>query len=295
MTTAVTLTGDLFRTLRPYQWVKNGFVLMGLMFSHAWDDTLLLQRVAAAFVAFCCVSSAVYVFNDLIDRDRDRIHPEKCHRPIAAGRLSTSLAIMLGSAVGVVGLLIGWWAGLGVAIVLTAYMVMNAAYSVRLKHVVILDVFIISTGFMLRIMAGTMGVGIPPSNWLLFCGLMVTLFLGFAKRRAEISVIAEGEHGNHRAVLEEYTPILLDTFIAVSAMGVILSYSLFTMSPDTIHIHGTPNLIYTVPFIVYGLFRYVYLLHTAGSGGDPARDLFRDPHLLISVSGWALVTLWMLA
>lgn len=290
----MTLAGDLFRTLRPYQWVKNGFVLMGLVFSHSWNNPQLVQQVIAAFIAFCFISSAVYVFNDLIDRERDRAHPEKRKRPIAAGRLSTGFAVTIGTLVGSAGMLLGLWAGYGVAIVLLAYMVMNVAYSVRLKHVVILDVFIISTGFMLRILAGTMGVGIPPSNWLLFCGLMITLFLGFAKRRAEMGVIADGEQGNHRAVLEDYTPILLDTFIAVSAMGVILSYSLFTMSPDTIEIHGTRNLIYTVPFIVYGLFRYVFLLHTAGSGGDPARDLFRDPHLLVSVLGWTLVTLWML-
>ncbi len=267
---------------------------MGLVFSHSWNNPQLVQQVIAAFIAFCFISSAVYVFNDLIDRERDRAHPEKRKRPIAAGRLSTGFAVTIGTLVGSAGMLLGLWAGYGVAIVLLAYMVMNVAYSVRLKHVVILDVFIISTGFMLRILAGTMGVGIPPSNWLLFCGLMITLFLGFAKRRAEMGVIADGEQGNHRAVLEDYTPILLDTFIAVSAMGVILSYSLFTMSPDTIEIHGTRNLIYTVPFIVYGLFRYVFLLHTAGSGGDPARDLFRDPHLLVSVLGWTLVTLWML-
>jgi len=290
----VTLAGDLFRTLRPYQWVKNGFVLMGLVFSHSWNNPQLVQQVVAAFAAFCLISSTVYVFNDLIDRERDRAHPEKRKRPIAAGRLSTGFAVTIGGVVGSTGLLLGLWAGYGVVIVLLAYLVMNVAYSVRLKHIVILDVFIISTGFMLRILAGTMGVGIPPSNWLLFCGLMITLFLGFAKRRAEMGVIANGQQGNHRAVLEDYTLILLDTFIAVSAMGVILSYSLFTMSPETIEIHGTRNLIYTVPFIVYGLFRYVFLFHTAGSGGDPARDLFRDPHLLVSVLGWTLVTLWML-
>lgn len=290
----MTLAGDLFRTLRPYQWVKNGFVLMGLVFSHSWNNPQLVQQVVAAFAAFCLISSTVYVFNDLIDRERDRAHPEKRKRPIAAGRLSTGFAVTIGGVVGSTGLLLGLWAGYGVVIVLLAYLVMNVAYSVRLKHIVILDVFIISTGFMLRILAGTMGVGIPPSNWLLFCGLMITLFLGFAKRRAEMGVIANGQQGNHRAVLEDYTLILLDTFIAVSAMGVILSYSLFTMSPETIEIHGTRNLIYTVPFIVYGLFRYVFLFHTAGSGGDPARDLFRDPHLLVSVLGWTLVTLWML-
>lgn len=290
----MSLAADLLRTLRPHQWVKNGFVLMGLVFGHAWNDTTLVLQIVAAFFGFCFISSATYVFNDIIDRERDRVHPEKCKRPIAAGRLSIGFAAGIGTVSAGIGFLLGLWAGYGVALVLLAYVVMNVAYSIKLKHVVILDVFIISTGFMLRILAGTMGVGIPPSNWLLFCGLMITLFLGFAKRRAEMGVVADAQHGSHRSVLEQYTPMLLDTFIAVSAMGVILSYSLFTMSPDTIAIHRTEHLIYTVPFIVYGLFRYVFLLHTAGSGGDPARDLFRDPHLLVSVVGWAVVTLWML-
>ncbi|KAA3629565.1 MAG: decaprenyl-phosphate phosphoribosyltransferase [Proteobacteria bacterium] len=285
---------DLLLTLRPHQWVKNGFVLMGLLFGHAWNDPTSVRHILGAFAAFCLVSSAVYVFNDLIDRDRDRRHPEKRNRPIAAGRIAMPTALGLGCLVGLTGLALAAWAGTGVLIIVVSYMVMNAVYSVRLKHVVILDVFIISAGFMLRILAGTWGVGIPPSHWLLFCGMMVTLFLGFAKRRAEMGAVGEGDQAYHRAVLAQYTPLLLDTFIAVTAMGVIISYSLYTMSPETITVHGTDNLIFTVPFIVYGLFRYVFLLHASGSGGDPSRDLFRDLHLLGAVIGWLGVTLWML-
>lgn len=285
---------DLWRTLRPYQWVKNGFVLAGLLFGHAWNDPQSVMRILVAAAAFSLVSSAVYVFNDLVDRDRDRRHPEKRNRPIAAGRISTPTAIALSVLVGGVGLALGAWAGQGVLIIIASYAVMNVLYTLRLKHVVILDVFIISAGFMLRILAGTLGVGIPPSHWLLFCGMMITLFLGFAKRRAEMGAVVKGERENHRAVLTQYTPLLLDTFIAVTSMGVIISYSLYTMSPETIAIHGTNHLIYTVPFIIYGLFRYVFLLHASGSGGDPARDLFRDPHLLGAVIGWLGVTIWML-
>lgn len=285
---------DLLLTLRPYQWIKNGFVLMGLLFGHAWQDPASVQHIVAAFAAFCMISSAVYVFNDLIDRERDRRHPEKQHRPIAAGRISVPVAVGMGSAVGALGMALAAWAGTGVLIIVCGYVVMNAFYSVRLKHVVILDVFIISAGFMLRILAGTWGVGIPPSHWLLFCGMMITLFLGFAKRRAEMGVVKRDDQSHHRAVLAQYTPLLLDTFIAVTSMGVIISYSLYTMSPETIAVHGTENLIFTVPFIVYGLFRYVFLLHSSGSGGDPSRDLFRDLHLLAAVVGWLVVTLWML-
>ncbi len=285
---------DLWQTLRPYQWIKNGFVLMGLLFGHAWEDTHSLMRILTAAAAFCLVSSAVYVFNDLIDRDRDRSHPTKRERPIAAGRIAPGSAVALSALVFAAALALAAWAGDGVLMIVAGYAGMNVLYTLRLKHVVILDVFIISAGFMLRILAGTWGVGIPPSHWLLFCGMMITLFLGFAKRRAEMGVVVKDEQENHRAVLTQYTPLLLDTFIAVTSMGVIISYSLYTMSPETIAVHGTNRLIFTVPFIVYGLFRYVFLLHASGSGGDPARDLFRDLHLLGAVVGWLGVTLWLL-
>ena len=181
-----------------------------------------------------------------------------------------------------------------VLIILVGYVLMNLAYSLRLKHVVILDVFIISTGFMLRILAGTLGVGIPPSQWLLLCGLMVTLFLGFTKRRAEIIALTEDKTA-HRKVLEHYSPVLLDKMIGITASGVIMSYSLYTMNADTIRIHGTTNLIYTVPFVMYGVFRYIYLLHHQSRGGDTAHDLVRDPHLFVVVGAWLIVTMLLIA
>ena len=171
---------------------------------------------------------------------------------------------------------------------------MNLAYSLELKHVVILDVFIIATGFMLRILAGTLGLGIPPSQWLLLCGLMVTLFLGFSKRRAEINALSDGK-SEHRKVLDEYSSLLLDKMIVITAAGLIMSYSLYTMSPETIRIHRTENLIYTVPLVIYGVFRYIYLLHYQQSGGDPSRDLVRDPHMLIVMLCWLVTTIALIA
>jgi 4-hydroxybenzoate polyprenyltransferase len=172
-------------------------------------------------------------------------------------------------------------------------LLLNIAYSLWLKHVVILDVFCIATGFMLRILAGTIGVGIPPSKWLLLCGLMITLFLGFAKRRAEFITLANGKE-YHRKVLLKYGAILLDQLVSICAVAVILSYSLYTMSPETVHIHHTENLIYTVPFVIYALFRYIFLLHHSNGGGDPTRDLLRDKHIVISVLGWAFLTFYLL-
>lgn len=284
---------ELLRLMRPYQWVKNAFVFTGLLFGHAWDEPDLVTQVVITFVAFCMVSSAVYVGNDIVDVEQDRRHPKKCKRPLASGQVSIAAAAGLAALLAVSGLFLAYAASPAVLAMLCGYVAMNIAYSLRLKHVVILDVFIIAAGFMLRILAGTLGVGIPPSQWLLLCGLMVTLFLGFTKRRAEIIALSDGK-STHRKVLDHYSPVLLDKMVGITAAGLIMSYSLYTMNPDTIRIHGTANLIYTVPFVMYGVFRYIYLLHHHSRGGDPSHDLIRDPHLLSAVAGWLAATIWLI-
>jgi len=285
---------ELFRLMRPHQWVKNTFVFTGLLFGHVWRDSNLTIQVVIAFIAFCLVSSTIYIINDIVDLEQDRHHPKKNQRPLVSGRVSVTAAIILAVALGVFGFGLAFGASKIVVIILVAYALMNIAYSLRLKHVVILDVFIIATGFMLRILAGTLGVGIQPSQWLLLCGLMVTLFLGFTKRRAEIIALAE-DKAAHRKVLEHYSPVLLDKMIGITAAGLIMSYSLYTMNPDTIRIHGTANLIYTVPFVMYGVFRYIYLLHHQSRGGDPSHDLVRDPHLFVVVGAWLIATILLIA
>ncbi len=285
---------ELLRLMRPHQWVKNAFVFTGLLFGHAWHDQHLVAIVLTVFVAFCLVSSTVYVINDIVDLEQDRLHPKKRLRPLAAGAIPVSSAVVLAVILATAGLALGWLVSPAVFAILLGYVLMNIAYSLHLKHVVILDVFIIATGFMLRILAGTLGVGIPPSQWLLLCGLMVTLFLGFTKRRAELIALNE-KKSDHRRVLEHYSPVLLDKMIGITAAGLIMSYSLYTVNPDTVRIHGTANLIYTVPFVMYGVFRYIYLLHHQSRGGDTAHDLVRDPHLLAVVSAWAVTTFWLIA
>jgi 4-hydroxybenzoate polyprenyltransferase len=284
---------SLWRLMRPHQWIKNVFVFTGLIFGHYWTDVDFLQRALFAALAFSLLSSSIYVINDLLDRESDRLHPVKKSRPIAAGLVNTTEAIILFVALFTISLFMGWLLSGRAFAVLVAYGLMNIAYSFRLKHVVLLDVFCIATGFMLRIMIGTWGLGIPPSKWLLLCGLMVTLFLGFAKRRAEIFVLQDDKEG-HRKVLKNYSSGMLDEFSSICASGVIISYSLYTMSPTTIFSHGTDDLIATVPFLVYGLFRYTYLLHSGFGGGDPSKDLFRDRHILGAVIGWALATIYFL-
>jgi 4-hydroxybenzoate polyprenyltransferase len=285
---------ELLRLMRPHQWVKNTFVFTGLLFGHAWHDSHLVVQVVIAFIAFCLVSSAIYTINDIVDLEQDRNHPKKSKRPLAAGSVSISAAFTMAAVLGLLGFVLAYAASPTVFIILFGYALMNIAYSLWLKHVVILDVFIIATGFMLRILAGTLGVGIPPSQWLLLCGLMVTLFLGFTKRRAEIIALTDDKIA-HRKVLEHYSPVLLDKMIGITAAGLIMSYSLYTMNADTIRIHGTANLIYTVPFVMYGVFRYIYLLHHQSRGGDPSHDLVRDPHLIIVVGAWLAATILLIA
>lgn len=290
---------DFVRLMRPHQWVKNGLVLIGLFFGHAWSDVTLVTAVLLTATAFCLASSGVYIVNDLFDRASDRLHPVKSRRPLAAGLVSVPAAVALAVLLGFSAIGLALLASPAAAWIILGYWVLNAAYSTWLKHVVLLDVFAIAAGFMLRIFAGTLGVGIAPSEWLVLCGLMLTLFLGFTKRRAEILALDQGEGerstGHHRRVLAHYTPALLDKMIGITAAAVIMSFSLYTMSPATIALHGTPNLIYTVPFVLYGVFRYIYLLHGQRAGEDTASDLFRDRHLLVTVAAWFGVTLWMIA
>lgn len=288
----------LIQLLRPHQWVKNGFVLVGLLFGHAWTNPEMRAQALAAFVAFCLISSAVYVMNDILDREADRRHPEKRKRPIASGRVG------IGAAVALAGICLLAGGGLVFGLfgvppsqapwIFVAYVLMNIGYSLGLKHVVILDVFIIAAGFMLRILAGTLGVGIQPSHWLVLCGLMLTLFLGFAKRRAEVEVPAE-EGKPHRRVLDQYSVPMLDQFITLTGGATVIAYSLYTVSEETIALHGTPWLIATVPCVLYGLLRYLYRLHRAGGGGDPARELLNDPHLMGVFWLWLLLVIWLLA
>lgn len=256
----------------------------------------MLGQAGLALLAFCAMASAVYVLNDIMDIEADRLHPLKCQRPLPSGAVSlraarTLFVFLVLASVGL-SLLVGYW----VVACTLSYLFINILYSWRLKHVVILDVFLISSGFMLRIMAGTVGLGIAPSSWLLLCGLMVTLFLGFSKRRAELLMLEGEEAGSSlvRRVLDDYSPQMLEQFIAISAACTILAYGLYTVSPQTIALHGSDNLIYTLPFVVYGIFRYLFLLHRRDGGSDTAKDLLQDTHLLWTASLWVVCTLWVL-
>lgn len=255
--------------------------------------TMLLAVLKAA-LAFSLVSSAVYVLNDIFDREQDRQHPQKRTRPLAAGDISVGQGYFIYALVLGTGLALGYTVSPVLTGILIIYLLQNIAYSRWLKHVVILDVFLIALGFMLRILAGTWGVGIEPSSWLLLCGLMLALFMGFGKRWAELQDLEEGAE-KHRVVLESYSHVLLDKMIGIAASGVIITYSLYTVDESTVLQHGTDALIYTVPLVIYGVFRYLYLLHERGIGGDPARLVLKDSHILITVLLWLISVVWIIS
>ena len=286
---------DLVELMRVHQWMKNGFVFVGLIFGHAWTQPDMVLAAVLAAAAFSLAASAIYIINDFADLPRERSHPVMRHRPLASGRVPLPAARALCGLLLCTSAVLGWMAGPVVLAIIAAYVAMNIAYSHALKHVVVLDVFVIAAGFILRILAGTLGIGIAPSQWLLVCSLLLTLFLGFAKRRAELLKSARSGVAAHRKTLSLYSPELLDKYIGICAGGAILAYSLYTMSPQTAALHGTQNLVYTVPFVVYGVFRYLYLLHAAQAGTDTSRDLVRDPHLIASVLGWLAATLVLIA
>jgi 4-hydroxybenzoate polyprenyltransferase len=280
-----------WRSLRPQQWIKNGFVWAGFLFAREWRDVTLVANVGAASIAFCLLASAVYVGNDWIDRESDRMHPIKRDRPIAAGRVSGAAALAMCLALGAAAFALATWVGSALVGVLLAYVLLNAAYSLGLKRVVIVDVIAVALGFLLRVLAGTVGVGIAPSAWLLMCGLMLTLLLGFGKRRAELSAVAPDAG---RSVLADYSQELLDRLITVCVSGTLIAYSLYTISPQTIAVHGSANLVYTVPIVTYALFRYLYLLDQRHATEDPARLMLTDRHLQISAVAWLAAVIWII-
>jgi len=279
---------------RPHHWVKNGFVLAGIVFGHAWDDPALLAGALLATAAFCLASSAAYAFNDSLDAEQDRDHPDKRNRPVARGAVARREAYAISGALAAAGLAFAACVGSIAMAIVAGYLGLNAAYTLGLKRVPVIDVFVIATGFMLRLIAGTSGIGVEPSQWLLACGFLLTLFLGFAKRRAELARLAE-DAAQHRAVLDAYTTGFLDKAILVCAAGMVVTYALYTVSPDTAALHGTGQLILTLPWVLLGTFRYLFRLHFRGGGGDPAEEVVRDPVLAASSAGWIATVLWLIS
>jgi len=276
-------------TARPKQWIKNLFVFGPLLFSHKIGDDLPANVDAfIAFVLFCLASTAVYILNDLMDLDADRRHPTKCHRPIARGEITRSAALTVAGGLialtGIASLLLSPV----VTLLILAYMVLNVAYSLGLKHVVIVDVMMIGAGFVLRVLAGAAAIGVPPSTWLVLCTILLSVFLGFTKRRAELILLAE-RAADHRVVLDNYSPAFLDQMISVVTATTLMCYILYAVDARTIQAvtHGSRGLLLTVPIVMYGIFRYLYLVYHREQGDSPTNALLKDRMMMLCITVWA--------
>lgn len=287
------MTGsDLFSCLRIRQWIKNILLFAALVFSgHAFDPPYLLRSVQA-FVIFCLISGAVYVLNDILDVAKDREHPIKRLRPFAAGRISTRTGWVLFGALVATGLPFSFLLGLPFGAATAAYFLLQIAYSVHLKHVVILDVFIISIGFLIRVIAGALVINVEISNWILVCTMLLALFLALSKRRHEL-VLLERRADQHRVSLREYSPYLLDQMIGVVTSATLVTYLIFTLSAETVAKFGN-NLILTVPFVLYGIFRYLYLVHAKDGGGRPEETLLTDIPLQLNILAYGAVAVMVI-
>ena len=276
--------GAWIRALRPEQWLKNGFVLSPIVFSGralVWDYQ---WRALVAFASFCAVASAVYLMNDVIDREADRRHPRKASRPIAAGLISPSSALVAAAILGAAGLAVAALAGIEVTVVLVSYLALNVLYGTWLKNVVIVDVFAIAAFFIMRLVAGSVAVDVTPSIWLLLCGGLLALYLGFAKRRHEL-VLLGGGSGSHRAVLTSYSTPFLDQLSVVLLSVTVVSYIMYTLESDTARTVGSEALSYSTAFVLYGVLRYLYLVHR-NEGGNPTETLLTDRALMAAVVLW---------
>lgn len=278
---------NLIISLRPDQWTKNLIVFAALIFAVKLLDPAALALASAAFLIFCVLSGSVYLINDVSDREADRQHPLKRHRPIASGALGAGTALAWAIGLSVVALAAAYALRPLFALAAAAYLALFVWYTRTLKHVVILDVMSIAIGFVLRAVAGGLVIGVPISDWLLVCTILLALFLGLAKRRHEITALADGASG-HRRILEEYDPYLLDQMIAIVAAATLVVYVIYCASPETAERFGTPLLVLTTPFPIYGIFRYLYLVHRKHGGGSPSDMLLRDRPLLSCVALWGI-------
>ena len=276
----------LLASVRPQQWSKNLFVFAALVFGRRLDDADAILRSAATFGVFCALSGAMYLYNDVRDRDADRVHPTKRLRPVAAGRLTPGAAGTAAVVLAIGGLLAAWTISPGVALVSLAYLTLLGLYSYGLKHVVILDALTVAAGFVLRTLAGALAVGVPMSIWLFICTTLLALFIALSKRRHELTLL-DADAARHRRSLADYSPYLLDQMISVVGASTLIAYSVYSTSPETVERFGTPWLGLTIPFVLYGLLRYLFLIHRRDGGGSPDTILFTDRPLLVSVAGWA--------
>ena len=276
---------SLWVAIRPREWVKNTFLFAPLFFAQKvlQPDAVLMSTLA--FMVFCLAAGGVYLINDVCDREEDKKHPQKSVRPIASGALPVSLAVTAAIFLIVISIAGALALSQPFAVITASYLILNIAYSNWLKHVVIVDVFSIAFGFVLRVAAGAVVIGVMMSHWLLICTMLLALFLGLSKRRHELVTLASDDS---RRVLAEYNPLFLDMMIGIVTSATVVSYALYTVSPETVQRFHTDRLLFTLPFVLYGVFRYLYLTYHRNHGGDPSQTLLADRPLLVNIALWAI-------
>lgn len=284
------LIKEVLISLRVRHWIKNIVVFAALIFSKNLFDAGRFGLVLSAGLIFCVASSSVYLFNDIFDVELDRRHPRKRHRPIASGRLRRDLAFLVASVLGTWSLGMAYVVSREFFLILSVYILIEVFYSAFIKDIVILDIFCIASGFLLRVLAGAVVLGVPVSHWLLICTIFLSLFLALGKRRGEM-VLLEGAASTHRPVLAHYDLGFIDQMITVVTASTILSYVLYTMAPETVDKFHTTDLKYTIIFVVYGVFRYLYLVYRKKEGAAPERLLFADKPLLVNVILYVVVAI----
>ena len=283
---------NLIKLARPKQWLKNFFVFAPLLFSkHIFDPSYVINSLEA-FFTFCLISSSVYIINDILDVESDRAHPKKKFRPIASGEISINQALIFLAVLCAVIVLTFFFEKPVFIFVIALYFLTNLFYSLKIKSVVLLDVFFISFGFMLRVLGGAAAIGVTVSSWMVLTTIFISLFLAISKRRGELSQIVNAENiGKQRPVLKEYSVEFADQLNTIAAAGTIISYALYTVSERTLSTFGTEKLIYTTPFVIYGIFRYMYLMHKKNLGESPTSIVVKDLPILLNVILWFLACL----
>jgi len=277
---------NFVRLIRPNHWVKNLFLFLPLLFGLQMVTPKSLIVAIISFVSFSFAASSIYVFNDIMDLQSDRFHPIKKHRPLASGEIEVTTAYLISILLALMSLLLGFFSNIGFILIVVTYMVINILYSIYLKNIVILDVFIIALGFVLRIVAGSVATNIYMSKWILLCGFTLSLFLGFTKRRAEILESGE-DFVSHRAVLFHYNPYFLDTMINIVSSLTIITYLFYTIDTATTAKFGN-KLFLSLPIVLYGIFRYQYLIYHKKESSSPTENFLTDIPLLSTVIIWAI-------
>ena len=278
---------EIIKSMRPHQWIKNLFIFAALIFSKNMFNPNMFLKTISAFLVFCLLSGSLYILNDIIDLEEDKVHPIKSKRPIPSGRLKKPQAFLFFIVVSVLALALALILNKIFFIVSLIYFFLQIGYSLFFKHAVILDVFIIAANFLIRVVAGGVIIEVYISPWLLICTMLLSLFLAMSKRRHEL-IFLGGNAVNHRATLAKYSPYLLDQMISVVTSSTVIVYCLYTISVETVAKVGTINLIYTVPFVLYGILRYLYLVHQKSEGGSPENLIIKDKALLLDIVLWGI-------